>query len=490
MKLSKLLRRSMSLFIVIGLLVGCNVNSTEQTAYQPDTLAEDTAPSEEIASSEEITPGGPHPLSPEECSELADLVAGILGVDVTITEEYFEDYRYDRSGTGCQVSVEGTGVDFPNPVQSILAEALELRSWQEDIYYSADGPGSSLIAFRQPGNLCFLHETSGPSDEVDCPPDQPISACEYTQEQKVVTITLNCAQDSTFLPHPLSPEECSMLADELANLVSVEVTRSEEIFEDLGSKITGTGCQVAATGTGVDIDDPIKVEFALREVLFLRGWLTDQSTIASGPQGQILGYRQADKICLLHESWGPSDEVECPSDQPLYTCDYSPEQQIVNFSLNCAQYGGFLQPPDITSSGLRPLSPEVCGGFAVDMETILGVDVTVVEEPFWDYLTERSGTGCWIHATGTGVDFPDGLAFVNNIGDTLRAQGWEDDWNYAAEGPYESLSGYWLEDSLCLLHAEMLPSIEAGCPPDQPINTCELTPEQQLFTFSLNCAQP
>ncbi len=52
----------------------------------------------------------------------------------------------------------------------------------------------------------------------------------------------------------------------------------------------------------------------------------------------------------------------------------------------------------LTWSGLRPLSPEVCGGFAVDMETILGVDVTVVEEPFMDYLTERSGTGCWMHA--------------------------------------------------------------------------------------------
>ena len=70
------------------------------------------------------------------------------------------------------------------------------------------------------------------------------------------------------------------------------------------------------------------------------------------------------------------------------------------------------------------MSPEMCGGFAVDMETILGVDVTVVEEPFLDYLTERSGTGCWMHAP---LCAPEGLDFLRKtFPSSAQQDGWAD----------------------------------------------------------------
>ncbi len=51
------------------------------------------------------------------------------------------------------------------------------------------------------------------------------------------------------------------------------------------------------------------------------------------------------------------------------------------------------------------------------------------------------------------------------------------------------MQGYRKDNQLCYAGAMWSPDASANCPTDQPISTCPLTPEQQLYTVTLNCGE-
>jgi Tol biopolymer transport system component/putative hemolysin len=137
---------------------------------------------------------------------------------------------------------------------------------------------------------------------------------------------------------------------------------------------------------------------------------------------------------------------------------------------------------------LRPLSEEVCNGQAQAMShTLDDLVPTVTEEPLGDWGTDASGTGCQATITGTGVQFESPLAVVSALGSMLEGQGWTADPMLVADGPTGTVKGYRKADQLCLAAAMWEPDESANCPEDQPISACQLTPEQQLYTVTLNC---
>jgi tetratricopeptide (TPR) repeat protein len=148
--------------------------------------------------------------------------------------------------------------------------------------------------------------------------------------------------------------------------------------------------------------------------------------------------------------------------------------------------------PDVTAEAqgdLQPLSPAVCDDLANAMSQALGVDVATVEAPFQDYVSGKAGTGCQATATGTGLDFESFVAVADTLREMLRYQRWREDFMYAADGPTGTGTGFRRAGELCLLTVGWEPSADANCPQDQPISACQLTPEQQLYTIELNCAQ-
>jgi hypothetical protein len=68
-----------------------------------------------------------------------------------------------------------------------------------------------------------------------------------------------------------------------------------------------------------------------------RGWVEDFRCMAGGPTGEGYGFRQANKLCQASVSWEPSEDADCPADQPISACELSPEQQLYTVHLNCAQ---------------------------------------------------------------------------------------------------------------------------------------------------------
>lgn len=152
--------------------------------------------------------------------------------------------------------------------------------------------------------------------------------------------------------------------------------------------------------------------------------------------------------------------------------------------------GGSLTETAAPMEGdFQPLSATACSDLADAMAQTLGVDPMTEEAPFEDYISRKTGRGCQITAGGTGLDFESFQSVFEELKAMLTAQGWQEDMMYQADGPTGTGTGFHKEQGLCLLTVGWEPSEDAECPTDKPIYECELTPEQQIYTIVLNCAE-
>ena len=153
-----------------------------------------------------------------------------------------------------------------------------------------------------------------------------------------------------------------------------------------------------------------------------------------------------------------------------------------------ADFWYVIAPPaaEAATGAYMPIPADACATLQADAETALGVGFTMSEAPFFDYISQEGGSGCQLTADGTGADFSDPMAVV----DALKAAfvGWEEDMQYAAGGPTGMGIGMTRDAALLLILAQWTPDPAANCPNDQPISACELTPEQQLYTVTVQAA--
>jgi len=145
-------------------------------------------------------------------------------------------------------------------------------------------------------------------------------------------------------------------------------------------------------------------------------------------------------------------------------------------------------PTATTGLTIQPLTMEVCDGQAQAMAHALDVlEVTQSEAPLSDPVTGASGTGCQATVTGTGEQFKSPDAVVKTLGSMLEDQGWTADPMLAAGGPNAIDEGYRKGDQICWAGAGWRPDASANCPKDQPVSACQVTPQQQMYTITLNC---
>jgi putative hemolysin len=155
-----------------------------------------------------------------------------------------------------------------------------------------------------------------------------------------------------------------------------------------------------------------------------------------------------------------------------------------------------FMPPTTSGLIIQPLSMEVCDGQAQAMTHTLDVLVgtppgepfiaTLSEESISDTVNNASGTGCQATVTGTGTQFESPLAVVNALGDMLLEQGWTADPMLVADGPTGTSTGYRKGDQICWASARWEPDASANCPQDQAVSACQVTPQQQNYTVTLN----
>ncbi len=174
------------------------------------------------------------PLTVEVCDGEAQAMAHYLNVlEVTQADTPLADWVTNTSGTGCQATVVGTGVDFKSPldVYNTLADMLVSESWTEDIKLESGGPTGIGGGYRKDNQICLISALWQPDASANCSKDQPISACLVKPEQQNYTITLNCGVETVSTPTPQpSPAPTSMGG---ASGILFSSTRSGSQIEDL-----------------------------------------------------------------------------------------------------------------------------------------------------------------------------------------------------------------------------------------------------------------
>ena len=289
---------------------------------------------------------------------------------------------------------------------------------------------------------------------------------------------------------PIAADACAALQADAETALGVAFTMSEAPFFDYISQEGGTGCQLTATATGADFiipeANPTSVVDALKFFFTFQheagGWEEDAQYAADGPTGAGIGMTRDAALLLILAEWTPDPAANCPADQPISACELTPEQQLYTVTIQAAASAS----PAAAADPYMPIPADACATLQADAEAALGVAFTMSEAPFLDYVSQESGTGCQLTATGTGADFGDPMAAV----DALKAAfvGWEENMQYAAGGPTGMGIGMTRDAALLLILAEWTPDPAANCPADQPISACELTPEQQLYTVTVQAA--
>jgi hypothetical protein len=134
---------------------------------------------------------------------LAEGLAQAVGIGVTTVEAPFKHWVSQREGVGCLLTASGTELDLPNVLDLFPASKalLESRGWYEDNLNAGGGGGSGAIisGFTQANGTCQLSVISGPLEDELCSDDEPIFVCMegLSPEQRLHTVTIHCAQDTT-----------------------------------------------------------------------------------------------------------------------------------------------------------------------------------------------------------------------------------------------------------------------------------------------------
>ena len=140
------------------------------------------------------------------------------------------------------------------------------------------------------------------------------------------------------------------------------------------------------------------------------------------------------------------------------------------------------------TTAIQPLSMEVCDGQAQAMShTLDDLIPTQSEELLNDYANNAWGTGCQTTITGTGAQFESPDAVVIELGGMLEEQSWTADPMLVADGPTGTVQGYRNGNQICWASAGWQPDAATSCPADEPISACDVPPEHQDYTVTLNC---
>jgi hypothetical protein len=271
---------------------------------------------------------------------------------------------------------------------------------------------------------------------------------------------------------PLSSAECSDLADAMSQTLGIPGETAKAPFQDYVSQRMGIGCQTTITGTGLDFESVQVVENALRRMIQAQGWYEDFRYGGGGPTGELTGFRQANKLCRLLVGWEPSEDASCPSDQPIHTCELSPEQKVYAISLNCVQD----TTAAITQLELEPkriqFAPSAISAQVQSSLTVSGVDRYV--------LTATAGQEMTLNFSVTSVVGSPEMSTILNIwgaDGTLLRSGYVDTTGRVGELP--STQDYYI-DVISVVQAPVDYTMEVTIPPA----ASQLEPEAKRIQFA------
>ncbi len=130
------------------------------------------------------------------CQDLGGIASEALNVNFNVeTRAPFFDQIGGEAGQGCRLSASGNGAMFASPwdVVDTLSNSVGL-GWNRIPTYAADGPTGTAVGLSRDMGLMLITAGWQPDMGVECPTDQPITACNLAPEQMIYSIKVDIAQ--------------------------------------------------------------------------------------------------------------------------------------------------------------------------------------------------------------------------------------------------------------------------------------------------------
>lgn len=138
--------------------------------------------------------GGYRPVSLEVCQILQEMATQAVSLSFSLEPSApFNDPLSGETGQGCTLTAMATGLFFSDPFTVMVNLVNGFVGWTEQTAYQASGPTGEATGMTRDTGLMLIRVEWRPAPEVQCPPDQPISACDIKPEQKLYTIQIQTA---------------------------------------------------------------------------------------------------------------------------------------------------------------------------------------------------------------------------------------------------------------------------------------------------------
>ncbi len=307
----KLVRSSFMLFWVIVLLAGCSQPAAViPLATQTATSAPTEAIGEPTAPGWQVTDAGP-----------LEFTAGSTFMQTPGDLQPNTAVRFTvKALKGQQVSMwlitEPPSTDAPLATLSIMDDSGTVLTTEPEAYWSQVLTKDKILT---------VEIRSLAKEDIQY---------SYRIEIPAETVDLGYA----YLYEPVEISLCQLIQEEAADALKKEVTlESYAPFLDPIAREAGQGCRMTATGSGAEFSDPASVIKALVDTVGL-GWTQQPDYSADGPTGAMVGMYRDMGLMLFKVNWKPDMSVVCPADQPLESCDLTPEQKVYTIEIDAAQY--------------------------------------------------------------------------------------------------------------------------------------------------------
>lgn len=329
-------------FLAVVALVACNAG--DEASLEGDTSPESDAATEAVQSDEESTDS--EPTVPDVEWTDSDAFQTAL-VDALSAPERDYDYLQTMMSDPFEIVMWYGNYERLSPSEAAEALQNSFLPPTNEITFSPDENVAELLG-ENPEDYLPIDTTAlfseGWGEEGT---DEALLIIGQEEDGNYYWQSILLAYDG-FAAGGLSDSEtswqpalavCNDLQDDVAEALDTsEVELIEEApFRDYINSTEGTGCTLTVSGTGVEFPDYIDAYFALDAMLTENGWISDPTYMAGGPTGLSLGYRNRGVLLFVVVGWEPSEDAECPTNQPISECELAPEQQIVTIVVAAAE---------------------------------------------------------------------------------------------------------------------------------------------------------
>ena len=214
------------------------------------------------------------------------------------------------------------------PMESAMTPAAGVTETTEETTTEAIGEATTEATGEVPG------EATGTTGEATS--ELTIEATGEATSEAATETTLVTSTEATTgtttgsavtgAAETMDPAQCEAIKMAVDEALGVSTTLAES-------------CLIMATGTGEDFGNFLDVAQSLREVFETLGWTENPDYVADSPTGTVFAYESDSQIAFVSVDWQPSEDAECPEDQPISACELEPSQQLYTITVEVAQAG-------------------------------------------------------------------------------------------------------------------------------------------------------